>query len=103
MGREAVGLVETRGFVGGVEAADAMCKAARVRLVRYEVTRDALVTVVVRGPLADVEAAVAAGARSSGRVGTLLTQHVIPAPDPQLEDVPLGPELASAVPGTADL
>ena len=103
MGREAVGLIETRGFVGGVEAADAMCKAARVRLVRYEVTRDALVTVVVRGPLADVEAAVAAGARSSGRVGTLLTQHVIPAPDPQLEDVPLGPGLVSAVPGTADL
>jgi len=96
-------LIETRGFVGGVEAADAMCKAARVRLVRYEVTRDALVTVVVRGPLADVEAAVAAGARSSGRVGTLLTQHVIPAPDPQLEDVPLGPGLVSAVPGTADL
>ena len=53
MGREALGMIETRGFIGAVEAADAMCKAANVRLTRCEVTRDALVTVVVRelGPL----------------------------------------------------
>ncbi len=89
-----MGLVETHGFVGAVEAADAMCKAARVRLSRYEVTRDALVTVVVRGALAEVEAAVAAGARSAGRVGELVTQHVIPAPEPQLESVPLGADSA---------
>ncbi len=94
MAREALGLVETLGFVGAVEAADAMCKAARVRLSRYEVTRDALVTVVVRGALAEVEAAVAAGARSAGRVGELVTQHVIPAPEPQLESVPLGADSA---------
>lgn len=89
MAREALGLVETRGFIGAVEAADAMCKTARVRLTRYEVTRDALVTVVVRGALAEVEAAVAAGARSAARVGELLTRHVIPAPEPDLEGVAL--------------
>ena len=85
-------MVETRGFVAAVEAADAMCKAARVRLTHYEVTRDAIVTIVVRGSLAEVEAAVAAGARSAARVGELLMQHVIPAPEPQLEAVPLGPD-----------
>lgn len=89
-------MVETRGFVGAVEAADAMCKAARVRFSRYEVTRDALVTVIVRGSLAEVEAAVAAGARSAGRIGELLMQHVIPAPEPQLESVPLEPDSAAA-------
>jgi microcompartment protein CcmL/EutN len=89
--REALGLIETRGFIGAVEAADAMCKAARVRLTRYEVTRDALVTVVVRGSLGEVEAAVAAGARSAARVGELLMRHVIPAPEPQLEGVALEP------------
>ena len=85
MSREALGLVETRGWIGAVEAADAMCKAARVRLVRCEVTRDALVTVIVRGPVADVDAAVAAGARAAARVSELHTQHVIPAPDAGLE------------------
>ena len=85
MGREALGLVETRGFVAAVEAADAMCKAARVRLSRYEVTRDALVTVVVRGSVAEVDAAVAAGAAAAARIGELLSRHVIPAPEPQLE------------------
>ena len=85
MAREALGLVETRGMIGAVEAADAMCKAARVRLTRYEVTRDALVTVVVRGALAEVEAAVAAGVRSAERFGDVVGRHVIPAPEPQIE------------------
>jgi len=92
--REALGMVETRGLVAGIEAADAMCKAARVHLTRYEVTRDALVTVVVRGSLAEVEAAVEAGARAAERVGEFLTQHVIPAPEAQLESVPLGVDSA---------
>lgn len=82
-----MGLVETRGWVGAVEAADAMCKSARVRLIRYEVTRDALVTVIIRGDLAEVEAAVAAGAESARRAGELLIGHVIPAPEPQLEGI----------------
>lgn len=91
MARESLGLVETRGFVGAIEAADAMCKTARVRLTRYEVTHDAMVTVVVRGPLAEVEAAVAAGARAAARVGEVFARHVIPAPESDLEGVILEP------------
>jgi ethanolamine utilization protein EutM len=90
-------MVETRGFVGAVEAADAMCKAAQVRLARYEVTRDALVTVIVRGRLAEVEAAVAAGAKAAARVGELVRPHVIPSPEPQLEAVPLAAESGTGV------
>ncbi len=89
--RESLGLVETRGLVAGVEAADAMCKAARVRLGRYEITRDALVTVTVRGGLAEVEAAVAAGAAAAALKGEVLIGHVIPSPDAQLEEPMAGP------------
>ena len=85
MAREALGLVEARGLVGAIEAADAMCKTAHVRLVRYEVVSGALVTVVVRGTVGDVEAAVEAGSRAAARVGELFASHVIPAPEPQLE------------------
>lgn len=91
MAREALGLVETRGFVPAAEAADAMCKTARVRLVRYELTRGARVTVLVRGPVAEVEAAVAAGAVAAARLGEVLASHVIPALDPQLEQTITGP------------
>jgi ethanolamine utilization protein EutM len=84
-------MVETRGWVAAVEAADAMCKAARVRLVRCEIVRDALVTVQVRGALGEVEAAVAAGWSAARRVGEPLTRHVIPAPDPLLEGPVAGP------------
>lgn len=84
-----LGLVETRGFVAAVEAADAMTKAARVTLTRYEVTREALVTVLVRGELAEVEAAVAAGSAAAAAVGELLRGHVIPRPVPELENIVL--------------
>ena len=94
LGREALGLVETRGLIGAIEAADAMCKAARVRLVRYEVTSAALVTVAIRGDVGSVEAAVEAGAHAASRVGELLAKHVIPAPDAQLEDTLAGPRSA---------
>lgn len=77
---ESLGLVETRGWVGAVEAADAMCKTANVRLVRYEIVPGARVTVLVCGPLAEIEAAVAAGAAAAARVGECLVQHVIPKP-----------------------
>ncbi len=80
-------MVETLGFVASVEAADAMVKAAEVTLVRYEVTRDARVTVLVRGELASVEAAVAAGSAAAARVGECLHGHVIPAPDSELEPI----------------
>jgi ethanolamine utilization protein EutM len=86
-----LGLVECRGWVAAVEAADAMCKTANVRLIRYEVTRDALVTVLVRGALGEVEAAVSAGAVAAARVGEVLVRHVIPSPEPQLEDTLAGP------------
>ena len=82
-------MIETRGLVGAVEAADAMCKTARVRLTRYERTEGALVAVAVRGPVADVEAAVDAGAAAAARVGELVARHVIPAPEPQLEGIAL--------------
>ncbi len=85
--RLALGLVETRGFVASVEAADAMTKAAHVELVRQEVARGARITVLVRGGLADVEAAVAAGAAAASRVGECLRSHTIPAPDASIEAV----------------
>lgn len=91
MAREALGLIETRGWVAAVEGADAMCKAARVRLTRCEITRDGLVTVSVRGALGEVEAAVAAGAAAAARKGEVLARHVIPAPEPQLEEPIAGP------------
>ncbi len=82
-----LGLVETHGFIAAVEAADAMTKSARVSLLRYEVTRGALVTILVRGELADVEAAVAAGSAAAAAVGSLRRGHVIPSPAPELESV----------------
>ncbi len=99
MPREAFGLVETRGLVPAIEAADAMCKTARVRLTRFEITRDALVTVTVRGALAEVEAAVAAGAAAAAGKGTVLARHVIPAPERQLEEPIAGPPPGAAAPG----
>jgi microcompartment protein CcmL/EutN len=89
--KEALGMVETRGLIGAIEAADAMCKTARVRLVRYERISGAMVTVVVRGDVASVEAAVAAGAQAASRVGEMVARHVIPAPDEQLETSVAGP------------
>jgi len=82
-------MVETRGLVGAIEAADAMCKTAQVRLTRYERTQGGLVAVVVRGPVADVESAVEAGAAAAARIGELVARHVIPAPEPQLESIAL--------------
>jgi ethanolamine utilization protein EutM len=94
--REALGLVETVGLVPAVEAADAMCKAARVRLTRYEITRDGLVTILVRGALGEVEAAVAAGAAAGARFGEVLARHVIPAPGDELEGPIVGPRGGTA-------
>ena len=77
----ALGLVETRGLIGAIEAADAMVKAADVRLVSREVTVGALVTVHVVGEVAAVQAAVEAGRRAAERVGEVVSVHVIPRPD----------------------
>ena len=82
-----LGLVETHGFVAAVEAADAMTKTARVTLLRYEVTSGALVTILVRGELAEVESAVAAGSAAAAAIGDLRRGHVIPSPSPEIESV----------------
>ncbi len=94
MPRQALGLIETRGLIGAIEAADAMCKTAQVALVRYERISGALVTVSVRGSVASVEAAVESGARAALRIGELVARHVIPAPDVQLEESLAGPGAA---------
>ena len=88
---EALGLIETKGFVGMVEAADAMVKAAKVELVGYEKIGGGYVTAIVRGDVAAVKAATEAGARSAERVGELVSVHVIPRPHSSIDLVlPLG-------------
>ena len=77
---EALGMIETRGFVGMVEASDAMVKAARVELVGYEKIGGGFVTAIVRGDVAAVKAATDAGARAAEKVGELISVHVIPRP-----------------------
>lgn len=90
---DALGMIEVRGFVGMVEAADAMVKAAKVELVSYEKTGGGYVTAVVRGDVAAVKAATDAGQRAAERVGELISVHVIPRPHANIDDVlPLGRE-----------
>ena len=87
----ALGMIETRGLVGAVEAADAMVKAANVTLVGWEKIGSGYVTAMVRGDVAAVRAATDAGAAAARRVGELIAVHVIPRPHPSLEDVlPIG-------------
>src|SRR5690348_4353840 len=88
---EALGLIETKGFVGMVEAADAMVKAAKVEFVGYEKIGGGYVTAIIRGDVAAVKAATEAGARGAERVGELVSVHVIPPPHGNLDMVlPLG-------------
>src|SRR3954449_5897354 len=88
---DALGMIETKGFVGMVEAADAMVKAAKVDLVGYEKIGGGYVTAVVRGDVAAVKAATEAGARAAERVGELVSVHVIPRPHVNIDEVlPLG-------------
>jgi ethanolamine utilization protein EutM len=88
---DALGMIETKGFVGMVEAADAMVKAAKVELVGYEKIGGGFVTCIVRGDVAAVKAATEAGARQAERVGELVSVHVIPRPHANLDAVfPLG-------------
>ena len=85
--RMALGMIEAKGLVGVVEAADAMVKAANVTLVAYEKIGGGYVTVLVRGDVAAVKAAVDAGAAAARKVGELVSVHVIPRPHEQLEEV----------------
>jgi len=82
---EALGMIETKGLVGAIEAADAMVKAANVRLIGYEKIGSGLVTVMVRGDVGAVKAAVDAGAASAKRVGEIVSVHVIPRPHSDTE------------------
>ena len=87
MSMEALGMIETKGFVGAVEAADAMVKAANVVLVGREYIGAGYVTVLVRGDVGAVKAATDAGAAAARRVGELVSVHVIPRPHRDLEQV----------------
>ena len=88
---DALGMIETKGFVGMVEAADAMVKAARVELVGYERIGGGYVTAIVRGDVAAVKAATEAGQRAAERVGELVSVHVIPRPHANIDTaLPLG-------------
>ena len=94
---DALGMIETKGFVGMVEAADAMVKAAKVELVGYEKIGGGFVTAIVRGDVAAVKAATEAGQRAAERVGELVSVHVIPRPHVNIDEVlPLGRQTAQA-------
>jgi len=87
MAQEALGLVETKGLIGSIEAADAMVKAANVILVGKEFIGAGYVTVMVRGDVGAVKAATDAGAAAARRVGELVAVHVIPRPHIEVERI----------------
>lgn len=84
---QALGMIETRGLVGSIEAADAMLKAANVTLAGKEHVGGGLVTVMVRGDVGAVKAATDAGAAAAERVGELISVHVIPRPHAEVDSV----------------
>ena len=85
MTNEALGMIETKGLVAAIEAADAMVKSANVSLMGYEKIGSGLVTVMVRGDVGAVKAATDAGAAAAQRVGELVSVHVIPRPHSDVE------------------
>ncbi|NLP11010.1 BMC domain-containing protein [bacterium] len=85
MAQEALGMIETKGFVGAVEAADAMVKAANVKMIGKVAIGGGLVTVLVRGDVGAVKAATDAGAAAAEKVGELISVHVIPRPHQDVE------------------
>ncbi len=87
MALEALGMVETKGLVGSIEAADAMVKSANVVLVGKECIGAGYVTVMVRGDVGAVKAATDAGAAAARRVGELVSVHVIPRPHTEVEKI----------------
>jgi len=86
MALQALGMVETRGLVGLIEASDAMCKAANVELVGWDRVGGGMVTAFVRGDVAAVKAATDAGAAAAGKIGEVVSVHVIPRPHEDLGD-----------------
>ncbi|OFI06658.1 propanediol utilization protein PduA [Clostridium acetireducens DSM 10703] len=92
---DALGMIETKGLVGSIEAADAMVKAANVYLIGKEYVGGGLVTVMVRGDVGAVKAATDAGAAAAQRVGELISVHVIPRPHSEVEVIlPSSKEIA---------
>ena len=87
MTSEALGMIETKGLIGSIEAADAMVKAANVTLIGKVHVGGGLVTVMVRGDVGAVKAATDAGAAAAQRVGELITVHVIPRPHVEVEGI----------------
>jgi ethanolamine utilization protein EutM len=92
MSNEALGMIETKGLVGSIEAADAMVKAANVVLIGKEYIGSGYVTVMVRGDVGAVKAATDAGAAAARRVGELVAVHVIPRPHELVEEILPGGE-----------
>ena len=84
---EALGMIETKGLVGAIEAADSMTKSANVTLMGYEKIGSGLVTVMVRGDVGAVKAAVDAGTCAAEKVGEIVAQHVIPRPHTDVEKI----------------
>ena len=87
MTNEALGMVETRGLVAAIEAADAMVKAANVQLIGTEKIGSGLVSVMVRGDVGAVKSAVEAGRDSASRLGEIIATHVIPRPHEDVEKI----------------
>ena len=87
MSREALGMIETRGLVAAIEAADAMVKAAEVELIGTEKIGSGLVSVMVRGDVSAVKAATEAGAAAASRLGEIVATHVIPRPHGDVEKI----------------
>ena len=93
---DALGMIETRGLIGMIEAADAMLKTANVVLVSWQKVDAGLVTAIIRGDVGSVKAATDAGAAAARRVGELVSVHVIPRPHANLEDaLPIGKAAAN--------
>ena len=84
---QAIGMIETKGLVGAIEAADAMTKSANVELIGYEKIGSGLVTVMVRGDVGAVKASVDAGAVAAEKVGEIVSKHVIPRPHTDVERI----------------
>ncbi|ARD48252.1 ethanolamine utilization protein [Sporosarcina sp. P37] len=91
---QAIGMIETKGLIGSIEAADAMVKASNVEVVSQEMVDGGIVTVIVQGDVGAVQAAVDAGRDAAARVGELLGAHVIPRPDDSVYGMVKPPEPA---------
>ena len=90
MSQEAIGMIETRGYVGSVEASDAMVKAANVTLIKTISIGGGLITVFATGDVGSVKAAVDAGAKAAGKVGELVSSHILARPHEDLMKVFVG-------------